>query len=114
MKRGAKLRGWPMARDLTPEAAQGFEAQGRFGDAALCPFLATSPSAMAWDCGRWLYREGMPEPGGITGFRLYSSRGDDFRLDTSKHASFGDAIWLRWYGPDKVQKRPEKNDDLAR
>lgn len=91
-----------MSRDLTNEAAQGWhyakthdtipmtESQLQ----AACPYLHTSPSALAWHAGRAIYLEGEESPCvGAPADRkrrvLMSSRGDSMVLRGYKQIELG-------------------------
>lgn len=61
-----------MAIDLTSELLQGFDAEPEVE----APFLATSPSWLAWNLGRYLASHHVTRP--VT---AAASRGDNLRVD---------------------------------
>lgn len=81
-----------MAIDLTNEAGEGFDWQRKpngstrasdHGVRAIdaCPYLNTSPAAMAWHLGRHLAKGGFARPdSGRDAIHVLTSRGDSFRV----------------------------------
>jgi hypothetical protein len=62
-----------MPTDLTKELHQGYDA----GEWAEAPFLATSPSWLAWLLGRYMAQRHILKPLAVT-----TSRGDAIRTDS--------------------------------
>lgn len=91
-----------MSRNLTTEAAEGWQ-YAKTHDThpmtatqlqAACPYLRTSPSALAWHAGRAIYLEGEPCPvdAPLTSKErrvLMSSRGDSMVLRGYKQIELG-------------------------
>lgn len=84
-----------MATDLTLEAAAGWNWQhqnieGVTADEAddACPYMHSSPAAMAWHLGRHLAKRGYVKPDHARGTaKVFMSRGYSLRLDVKKKPS---------------------------
>lgn len=66
-----------MRNDLTPQALEGFAVcLDAAGAQRACPYLHSSPHAMAWTVGAWLRRTGRPQPRAVRMSRGYRVRVD--------------------------------------
>jgi hypothetical protein len=75
-----------MATDLTTEATEGYQAPAD----AKCPYLWSSPSAMAWRAGQWLKATGRSAPRIVRTSRGYGLRVND--------------MLVRWRDDDSIEQ----------
>jgi hypothetical protein len=75
-----------MAADLTAQAMEGYEASAH----AKCPYLWSSPAAMAWRIGQWLKATGRSAPRMVRTSRGYGLRVND--------------MLVRWRDDDSIER----------
>lgn len=63
--------------NLTEQAKQGYEAPA----GAECPFIESSPAAMAWATGQWLRSTGRTAPRDVRMSRGYTVHANDMLID---------------------------------
>ncbi|RUR71939.1 hypothetical protein EJP67_33320 [Variovorax guangxiensis] len=75
--------------DLTPIAQDGFSSERCEGEQALaaCPYMESSPAAMAWLVGAWLRATGQPAPRAVRMSRGYKVHANGMLLSLADPAA---------------------------